>query len=105
MDVEFFIQGKPINDEFLGKEEERSFLGNLYNNSADRQRFLIQVRNQYSYYSYLVYESVVGNDGRDGSYFGMTLRFDAYCRDFMSIYRILDMAYNSYVVGKLLAVD
>lgn len=108
MNVEFFVHGVPNGEDFWGKNEERNFFGTFYNNGngaeSDKQKFLIQAKGRYFYYSYLIYDSVKAYDGRDGSYFGMTLRFDAYCCDFMSIYRILDMVFNSYVIDKLLVV-
>lgn len=109
MDVEFFLHGIPNGEDFWGKEEERSFFGTFYDSSSDNLKFLIQARTiggkPYFYYSYLVYADVVDNNGRPGSYFGMTLRLDEYCKEFMNLYRILDTVYNSYVVGKLLVND
>jgi len=105
MNVEFFVHGVPNGEDFWGKEEERSFFGTFYDNSSDKQKFVIQARGQHFYYSYLVYDSVKAYDGRDGSYFGMTLRMDAYCHEFMQMYHILDIAFNSYVMGKLLVND
>lgn len=109
MNVEFFIHGVPTGEDFWGKEEERAFFGTFYDGSKDKLKVVIQARavggKQYFYYSYLVYDAVVANDGRDGSYFGMTLRLDEFCNDFMNMYRILDTVYNSYVVGKLLIND
>lgn len=109
MNVEFFVHGVPHGEKFWGKEEERSFLGMFYNDnkeiSSDKQLLLIQARKQYFYYSYLVYAGVVDDISRPGSYFGMTLRFTAYCLDFMVIYRILDTAFHSYVMGKLMVVN
>ena len=48
---------------------------------------------------------MVAYDGRDGSYFGLSLRLDAYCKDVMNMYRILDTIYNIYVCGSLLKME
>ncbi len=116
MDVELFIHGVPNGEGFWGKEEDRNYFGTFYDNSSDEVKFLIQTRaikgKNYCYYNYLVYKTagaqtpnVVANDGRDGSYFGITLRFDAYCKDITNMYRILDMVFGVYVMGTLLKME
>lgn len=109
MDVEFFVHGIPKGQDFWGNEEERAFIGNFYDNSDDKQKFVIQARTvngkQYFYYSYLVHADIVDSESRAGSYYGMTLRLDQLCIDFMNVYRILDVVFNSYVIGKLLVKD
>ena len=113
MEVELFLHGVPNGEDFWGKDEERNYFGTFYDNSTDEVKFLIQIRTlkgkTFCYYNYLVYRSVgspipnvVANDGRDGSYFGLSLRFDAYCRDVANMYRILDTVYNTYVLGNIL---
>lgn len=109
MEVELFVYGTPYGEDFWGKDEDKGYFGNLYDGSSDEQKFLIQIRllkgKPYCYYNYMVYKNVVGNDGRDGAYFGISLRFDAYCKDITNLYRILDTVYNIYVLGNLLKAD
>lgn len=116
MEVELFVHGVPSGEGFWGKEEDRNYFGTFYDHSADEVKFLIQVRalkgKTYCYYNYLVYKTVgaqtpnvVANDGRDGSYFGITLRLDAYCKDIVNMYRILDTVFNVYVMGNLLKME
>lgn len=116
MDVELFFHGVPNGEGFWGKEEDRNYFGTFYDHSSDEVKFLIQTRalkgKPYCYYNYLVYKTVgaqtpnvVANDGRDGSYFGMTIRFDAYCKDIVNMYRILDTVFNVYVMGDLLKIE
>ena len=113
MEVELFVHGVPSGEGFWGKEEDRNYFGTFYDHSSDEVKFLIQTRalkgKPYCYYNYLVYKTVgsqapniVANDGRDGSYFGITLRLDAYCKDIVNMYRILDTVFNVYVMGNLL---
>lgn len=113
MDVQLFAHGVPSGESFWGPEDDRNYFGTFYDGSSDEIKFLIQVRSlrgkAYCYYNYLVYRSVgsakaniVGNDGRDGSYFGISLRMDAYCKDVVNMYRILDTLYNVFVIGKIL---
>ena len=116
MNVELFVHGVPNGEDFWGKEEDRNYFGTFYDHSADEVKFLIQTRASkdkiYCYYNYLVYKTfgsqtsnVVANDGRDGSYFGITLRLDEYCKDIANMYRILDTVFNAYVMGKLLKME
>lgn len=116
MEVELFVHGVPNGESFWGKEEDRSYFSTFYDKSADEVKFLVQTCSRkekaYCYYNYLVYKTigaqtpnVVANDGRPGSYFGMTLRLDAYCKDIVNMYRILDTIYNVYVMGNLLKME
>lgn len=109
MDVELFVYGVPCGEDFWGKDEDRSYFGTLYDGRSDEVKFLIQTRSlngrPYCYYNYMVYKDVVDNNGRPGSYFGISLRFDAYCKDIINMYRILDTIYNVYVLGNLLKAD
>lgn len=107
MNVEFFLHGVTKGQTFWGEaKEDLAYFGNLYNNSIDEVKFFIQLRSSngkmFCYYNYLVYKNVCDIDGRSGSYFGITLRFPAYCEDIINIYRILDTVYNTYVIGTLL---
>lgn len=107
MDVEIFVHGVPNGESFWGKNEDRNYFGNFYDQScSDPVRFLIQTRHSngkaYCYYNYLVYKNVIGNDGREGSYFGLSIRFDAYCKNYMGIYKVLDTIFTAYVLNKIL---
>lgn len=110
MDVEIFVHGVPNGESFWGKDEDRNYFGNFYDQScSDKVRFFIQTRTSngkiYCYYNYLVYGNVVGNDGRDGSYFGLSIRFAAYCKDFMNVYKVLDIVFSTYVVNSILKMQ
>lgn len=110
MDIEIFVHGVPNGQSFWGKEEDRNYFGNFYGQSnSDAVKYLIQTRSSngktYCYYNYLVYQNVIGSDGREGSYFGLSIRFDAYCKDFMGIYKILDTVFTAHVLNKILKVQ
>lgn len=107
MNIEVFVHGVPNGESFWGKDEDRDYFGNFYNqNSSDEIKFLIQTRSvrgkAFCYYHYLIYKNVIANEGRTGSYFGLSIRFDAYCKDFMAIYKVLDVAFTTYVLDKVL---
>ncbi len=110
MDIEIFVHGVPNGQSFWGKEEDRNYFGNFYGqNNSDAVKYLIQTRSSngktYCYYNYLVYQNVIGSDGREGSYFGLSVRFDAYCKDFIGIYKILDSVFTVHVLNKILKVQ
>lgn len=110
MDVEIFVHGIPNGQSFWGEEEDRNYFGNFYDQScSDAVKYLIQARSSngknYCYYNYFVYQNVIGNDNRRGSYFGLSIRFDAYCKDFIGIYKILDVVFTAYVLNKILKVN
>lgn len=110
MDIEIFVHGVPNGQSFWGREEDRNYFGNFYGQSnSDAVKYLIQTRSSngktYCYYNYLVYQNVIGSDGREGSYFGLSIRFDAYCKDFMGIYKILDIVFTAHVLNKILKVQ
>ena len=107
MEVEVFVHGTPHGESFWGKEEDRMFFGSFYTQTcSDEVKFLIQTRltmeKSYCYYSYLLYKNVIESGGRTGSYFGLTIRMDAYCKDFMRVYKILDMVFSAYILNKVL---
>lgn len=105
MDVEFFIHGVPDGNDFFGLAEDRMYFDSFYSGEAEN-RLLIQTRisggKLYCYYNYLIGKNVISYSGRQGSYFGITLRLDQYCIDFSKIYRLLDTAYSLFCVNTLL---
>lgn len=113
MDVELFIHGVPQGQDFWGDiKEEKGYFDTMYNNSTngnkDEVTFIVQLREfegkKYCYYNYLIYNNVIASDGRLGSYFGISLRIDAYCRNIPYVYHILDWAYNTLVISKIISV-
>lgn len=105
MDAEVFIYGTPIGNCFYGKADEKIYFDTFYNGEKD-DFLAVKIRKAgdnklYCYYNYLIYQNVIGKNGRPGSFFGITLRLDAYCLDLKSIYRILDVTFNTYVRGVL----
>lgn len=110
MEFEIFIHGVPAGASYYGKPEERQFFESFYTtNCSDKEKYLIHTRSLngklYAYYHYLVYKDVVGADNRSGSYFGLTIRMEGFCKDFERVYTILKMAFNSCVLGKVLKIQ
>lgn len=106
MDVEVFIYGTSVGNCFYGKADDKIYFDNFYN--GGKENYLsVTIRRAgdnkvYCYYNYLVYQNVIGKNARPGSFFGITLRLDAYCKDIQSIYGILYAVFNSCVKGVLL---
>lgn len=106
MDVEVFIYGTPVGNCFYGKADDKIYFNNFYNGGKENC-LSIKIKKAgdnklYCYYNYLVYQNVIGKNARPGSFFGITLRLDAYCKDIQSIYGILYAVFNSCVKGVLL---
>lgn len=106
MEVDLFFHGVPSGESFWGKTDDKDYFSTFYDGGTDIVKFLIQCRSvngkQYCYYNYLLYNNIVSNNGRPGSHFDMSLRFDAYCKDFANVYRILDLLFNTMVKGDIL---
>jgi hypothetical protein len=100
MNVEFFAYGVPSGESIWGEEQEKGYFSTFYTTS-DEDKFLIEVRNAdskiYCYYNYLLYKNIIANDGRQGSFFGITLRLDAYCTDPFTLYKIMDTTCHAYI--------
>ena len=110
LELDVFIHGVPSGNDFWGKDDDRAFFESFYNqNSPNDVNLLVRIRKLngkiYCYYNYLVYKNVVGNTGRPGSYFGISFRFNVYCKDIMNMYKILDTLYNVYILGHVLVKD
>lgn len=106
VDIDVFVHGVPNGFRYWGNGADKDYCEVLYSNNTDEIKFLIQTRKSegktYSYYNYLVCKNVVAHDGRGGSYFGLSLRINAFYKDVLNIYRLLDMLYNTYIVGDIL---
>ena len=105
MDVEFFVHGVPKGESFWGKNEEKAFLSQFYDGKTDVEKMYVYSRSfngiNYVYYTFLISNTIDVN-GRSGGYFGMTLRLDAYCLDYVAMYQILSLVYRNHVVGSIL---
>lgn len=105
MNYDVFIHGVPKGHDCWGENDERDFFKLFYKPQKGTQ-FIIETRKvgnkSYCYYSYLKYDNVSDVDSRSGGYFGITIRFDMYCKDYNDIHTILESAYKNKVLGLLL---
>ena len=103
MEVEVFLHGVPRGQDFFGLQDEQHQHEIFYTRSNESVKLVVEVKRKgatpYVYYNYLRYNGVLGAAGRPGSYVGITLRLDMLYPDIQHIFRMLDMAFNKYVVG------
>lgn len=84
------------------------YFGTFYDRFADPELMIVEQRSvggeTHCYYTF-VKNGLVGADGRGGSYFALTLRFNAYYADLQNLYGILRAAYEKMCVGTCVKVN
>lgn len=105
--VDVFAYGVPYGNDFWGKDEnDRALAQMFYSKSEVNKRYDLIVREvngkKYCYYCYTVYNNVIDRDGRPGSHFGLALCLDVYCRDFLYVYKTLELVFDTFVKGNVL---
>lgn len=108
MEIKYYIHGVPYGFHFYGEPEEKDFFFNrYYNKRKDIDEFRIDAVNrgnkQYFYYTYILGKNVIdGQNNRSGSYFGLTIKLDAYYKKATNLYYLLDSFFYSYLYGEIL---
>ncbi|MDE6140464.1 MAG: hypothetical protein K2F95_05900 [Alistipes sp.] len=111
MNLEFFVHGVPYGHcVWNGDKVSDSFINQFYvsyKGVREQARLVVDIARNgsavSSYYTYLRTCSYSDSEGRSGSFFGMTLRFDGYyCREVAHVFNILDEAYNRAIVGQVI---
>lgn len=113
MNIELIFHGVPEGHDCYSTVEDKEYVKKFYNSSGEGCYMRIEIRNigsnRYVYYNYLVYSSekqkVSSNSKRPGSYFGMSLRMDAYCDDFVRLYNILDTVFSRCILGNVMEAN
>ena len=113
MDLELFIHGVPNGLKIIGITEDKNYFTTFYNISKKEfqgsPKFLVEIRKlngiNYCYYSFLNYNNIRDYSGRAGSYFGITIRFDAFCLDPCRMAGLLYTLYQKHVIGSILSED
>lgn len=105
MEFEVFISGSPNGHQMWPVNVKDSNVERLYDGSKEKTKFVIASAplggKRYTYYHYLVYQM---NDfgGREGAFFAMSVRLDAYCNDYLTIYEAMDTAFRKKIVGSII---
>ena len=110
MNVEVIIHGTPSGHSIFGADKnDINYFSNFYTKSEENQKMVLQVRKlgnvTYCYYNFLVYNNVISSEGRDGSYFGITLRFDVFLKRIDKVYEALSAIFYTKILGTILKYD
>lgn len=106
IDVKLYTHGVPSGQSVWGIDKDdshyiESFYGRKSNEPIEMFVEVQQFSNaQYCYYTYIRKGNVVGNSGRTGSYFALTVRINYCYADIKNIYNMLDAAFNKFIVGQ-----
>lgn len=110
MNVEVIIHGTPSGHSIFGADKnDINYFSNFYTKSEENQKMVLQVRKlgnvTYCYYNFLVNNNVISSEGRDGSYFGITLRFDVFLKRIDKVYEALSAIFYTKILGTILKYD
>lgn len=99
MIVDLILHGVPNGQDVWGANDDSHYFSTFYVQKDEKEILTIEIRNisgkSYCYYNYLKYNGVTASDERAGAYLGITLRFDAYYKDVMNVYRLCEIIYNN----------
>lgn len=111
MKLDIFIHGVPKGQRIWSTDNCDDQVITLFYGAGDEEqtKYLVDVRksgnDNYCYYSMLKYQNVSAQDGRAGSYFGITVRMDMVCTKVQIMFHILDLVYFSDILNGILKVD
>lgn len=109
--LNLFVHGVPKGQKIWGpQEEDRIFLESFYSRKpsveAQLQVDVFQIGgNLNCYYTYLRGGNILDKDNRQGSYFALTVRVNAFYNDLFNMFNILDATYNKYILRTILTSD
>ena len=107
LSIEIFIHGVPHGNKVWGEGVGKSYLSKFYNAKySTKEQMLVEVANvggtKLCFYSFVLGTNVCANDGREGSYFAISVCMNAYYADIQNMYSILNAAYRKICFGKVL---
>jgi len=109
--LNLFVHGVPKGQKIWGPQgEDRIFLESFYSRKpsveAQLQVDVIQIGgNLNCYYTYLRGGNILDKDNRQGSYFALTVRVNAFYNDLFNMFNILDATYNKFILRTILTSD
>jgi len=109
--LNLFVHGAPKGQNIWGpKEEDRTFLESFYSRrSTIETQLQVDVmkmgKETHCYFTYLKGGNIVDVENRPGSYFGLTIRINAYYNDLFKMYSILDSSYQTFILEKILTAN
>lgn len=105
LNINLFVHGVPMGQKIWGLVgEDRLYLSSFYGPKWDAPEVMkIDVMTfggiQYAYYSFVKGQKLCDSQGRDGAYFALTLRVNAFYADIQNIYNILKATYEKMCLG------
>ena len=105
MRTNIYVHGVPKGQDIWGCDQDRDYIRNFYGDNSDSTRFVIEVwpAKKCSFYTYLRGKNISDADGRQGSYFGITISFEGeYCTDTASLFRLCEMVFDQMISGQIL---
>lgn len=105
MNYEVLLHGVPYGQDYWGPEEDRAYATSFYGVLKEGLHYVVETRKVdgrfFCYYTYYQGDNVLDKEGRTGSYFAITYRFDMYYSDVERIFQILEALFDKYVVDCL----
>lgn len=105
--LNLFVHGVPKGQKIWGpKETDLNFIQNFYSGKSDVDvQLLVDIfetgGNLNTYYTYLKLRNILEKDGRQGSYFALTVRVNAYYVDLFNMYNILHATYQKFILDTI----
>lgn len=109
--LDLFVHGVPKGQKIWGpQEEDRIFIESFYSQKSNIDvQLKIDVMkigvDTYCYYTYIRGGNMLDTDNRQGSYFALTIRANAFYNDLFKMYSILDSSYQTFIIDKILATN
>jgi hypothetical protein len=109
--LNLFVHGVPKGQKIWGpQEEDRIFLESFYSRrSTEEAQMQVDImkigKEAYCYFTYLRGGNILDIDNRQGSYFALTIRVNAFYNDLFKMYSILDSSYQTFILEKILTTN
>lgn len=111
LNINLFVHGVPMGQKIWGpRGTDQPYLSSFYGPNWDAPELMkVDVMTfggvTNCYYSLVIGQNVCDSQGREGSYFALTLKFNAYYADVQNMYNILKATYDKMCVDLCLQVS
>lgn len=105
LNINLFVHGIPMGQAIWGAQgDDQRYCASFYGPSWDAPELMkVEAKNlggsPCCYYTFVKGQNISDCNGRQGAYFALTLRFNAYYADFQNIYNILKAACDKLCLG------
>ncbi len=99
LEYDFHIHGKPYSQDIWKNDTYSDYLNGMYSNvylnaSSDESYLIIEILNNTVHYTYMRSKGIRDSQGRDGSFFAMTVSLKGQYCSAAILYNLLDQIYN-----------